>query len=590
MKKLLATSLVFSMFLSAGSFAASMGDDQGASFPDVPSDHENAEAIAWLKAEGVVQGYTDGNYKPEKLVNRAEFLKMLYETIGMEGHEPVLSFPDVPANEWYTKYVKEAFYTKVAVGYDDGYFRPDNNINFVEAVKVVMNGFFDVDDLYGDGSDYTPCDDTSHDYNGDLTKFGGIDTTAWYWKYLYVADGMCILNFDHAANASVAYYASYDPGIYITRADMAELLYRAHNEQAKDMEGDGMIEADDSSDGDGTNGGVGGSNDSAEVDIPLELTVNYIADGGDVPVKYTCDNPDMNMFMPYGDTPGFSFSNVPDKAVNMAIIVSDPDAPGGTFYHAVLWNIDPNSEMPEAEIPSGDVKFGTNDGDTFVWFGPCPPEGDGPHHYVFTLYALDDALETLESGATAQELLAAMEGHILETDTVTGLYERGGNSEVKNMSLTVQTINDNELINKKYTCDSGDSQFPNGQPLGYSFFDVPQSAESLAIIASDPDAPGGTFYHGVLWNIPAVAESLPEGMMLPPDVQVGINDSGSSAPFGPCPPEGDGIHHYIFTLYALDLVFKADDLHPETTTARDLLDAMESHILETATVTGLYER
>lgn len=403
------------------SLIVGMSQTAFASFPDVPSDHENAAAIAWLQLEGVVQGYTDGSFKPDKLVNRAEFLKMLYETIGMEGHDPQLSFPDVPANEWYTKYVKEAFYTKVAVGYDDGYFRPDNNINFVEAVKVVMNGFFDVDDLYGDGSDYTPCDDTSHDYNGDLTKFGGIDTTAWYWKYLYVADGMCILNFDHAANASVAYSASYDPSVYITRADMAELLYRAHNQQEKDMEADDE-EADAGTDED--DAAVGGGSGSAENDASLALTVNYIADGGDVPVKYTCDNPDMNMFMPYGDTPGFSFSNVPDKAVSMAIIVSDPDAPGGTFYHAVLWNIGPNSEMPEAEIPSGDVKFGTNDGDTFVWFGPCPPEGDGPHHYVFTLYALDSLLENLEDHATAQQLLTAMEGHILETDTVTGLYER----------------------------------------------------------------------------------------------------------------------------------------------------------------------
>lgn len=576
MKKLLATSLVFSMFLSAGSFAASMGDDQGASFPDVSSDHENAEAIAWLKAEGVVQGYTDGSFKPDKLVNRAEFLKMLYETIGMEGHEPVLSFPDVPANEWYTKYVKEAFYTKVAVGYDDGYFRPENNINFVEAVKVVMNGFFDVDDLYGDGDNYAPCDE-------DLTDYDDIDTSAWYWKYLYVADERCILDFGHSAIG----VWGLDPGMYITRADMAELLYRAHNQQEKDMEGDDE-EADAGTDED--DAAVGGGSGSGETDASLELTVNYIADGGNIPIKYTCDNPDMSMFMPYGDTPGSAFSNVPDGAKSLALITSDPDAPGGTFYHAVMWNIDPNSELPEAEIPSGDVKFGTNDGDTFIWFGPCPPEGDGPHHYVFTLYALDDALETLESGATAQELLAAMEGHILETATVTGLYERGGNSEVKNMSLTVQTINDNELIDKKYTCDSGDSQFPNGQIPGYSFFDVPDGAESLAIITSDPDAPGGTFYHGVLWNIPAVAESLPEGQMLPSDVQVGINDSGSSAPFGPCPPEGDGVHHYIFTLYALDLVFKADDLHPETTTARELLPAMEGHILATATVTGLYER
>src|SRR3989338_5314906 len=161
-----------------------------AGFPDVPSDHENYDAILYLQEAGVVQGYPDGTFQPDKEVNRAEFLKMLYETTGMVGYDDALSFPDVPANEWYTKYVKEAFHTKVAVGYPDGYFRPENSINFVESVKVVMNGFYSVDDLYGDGADYTPCNSLT-----DLRIYDDqVDQSSWYWKYLHVADELCILD------------------------------------------------------------------------------------------------------------------------------------------------------------------------------------------------------------------------------------------------------------------------------------------------------------------------------------------------------------------------------------------------------------
>ncbi|MFC1616400.1 S-layer homology domain-containing protein [Patescibacteria group bacterium] len=183
-----------------------------AAFSDVPNDHHYATSIYWLSDQGVVEGYEDGTFKPEQNVNRAEFLKMLYETIGMAGFEVDLPFPDVPDDEWYTQYVKEAYATRVINGYPDGTFKPDQNINFAEALKIVTNGFYDVNSLYGDGNDYDWC----------LADFSWIaDNGEWYWKYVYVADNFCLIP-DYLMGIT-----AWEPGQTVTRGDMAELLYRA---------------------------------------------------------------------------------------------------------------------------------------------------------------------------------------------------------------------------------------------------------------------------------------------------------------------------------------------------------------------------
>ncbi len=207
MKKYLFVALAIVMATSQVAFA---------DFTDVSSSDRSATAITWLQDNGVVQGYDDGSFKPDNLVNRAEFLKMLYETTGMEGHEPILEFPDVEEDAWYYVYVKEAFGAKVAVGYPDGTFRPNSNINYAEASKIVMNAFFDVDDLYGDGSGFDPC---LNDYSKDVS----VNTDDWYWKFVFVAEELCVSSFESRAQNS----SGLDPAENITRADMAELLYRA---------------------------------------------------------------------------------------------------------------------------------------------------------------------------------------------------------------------------------------------------------------------------------------------------------------------------------------------------------------------------
>lgn len=198
-----------------------------AEFSDISNYKEDtfSQFITWLEDQGVVQGYDDGTFKPGNNVNRAEFLKMLYETIGMQGLETELPFPDVPADQWYTKYVKEAYASGVVQGYPDGNFRPGDYINFAEATKIVMDGFFDVDNLYDD--EYVQC-------AVDLSTYPSVDTKSWYWKYIHVADELCILQRDISPKIwefrggdPVPYLIDFDPGTYITRADMAALLYIA---------------------------------------------------------------------------------------------------------------------------------------------------------------------------------------------------------------------------------------------------------------------------------------------------------------------------------------------------------------------------
>ncbi|MFH1284223.1 MAG: S-layer homology domain-containing protein, partial [Candidatus Peregrinibacteria bacterium] len=154
-----------------------------ASFSDVPANHHYRNSIQWMQDNGVVNGYSDGTFRSDQSVTRAEFLKMLYETVGMDGHDADLPFPDISENAWYTPYVKEAYATGVIVGYPDGTFKPNNNINFAEAAKIVGNGFFNVNALYGDGGNYHFC----------LANFENDYVSEWYWKYFYVTDNFCLI-------------------------------------------------------------------------------------------------------------------------------------------------------------------------------------------------------------------------------------------------------------------------------------------------------------------------------------------------------------------------------------------------------------
>lgn len=189
-----------------------------AAFSDVTNDTPFNIAIDYLERNKVVEGYQDGTFRPNQEINRVEFLKMIYATIGYNesASELVdLPFPDVADDEWYTIYVQEAYRNYVIDGYPDGTFQPENSINNVEALKIVMNAFFDVDELHADG-DYEPCYD-------DLTENTNIDEDQWYWKYMSVADSLCIIPEEMADGLR--------PANELQRGQMAEFIYRAKTVQ-----------------------------------------------------------------------------------------------------------------------------------------------------------------------------------------------------------------------------------------------------------------------------------------------------------------------------------------------------------------------
>jgi hypothetical protein len=151
----------------------------------------------------------------------------------------------------------------------------------------------------------------------------------------------------------------------------------------------------------------------------MELTSPNFGEGGAIPSQFTCDGNDTS--------PPLRWSGVPDQARSLALVVDDPDAPAKVWVHWVLYDIPPNvNELPQGvgqgkTLDNGAAQ-GTNDFQRLGYGGPCPPSGT--HHYRFTLYALDQKLN-LPPGATKEELLKAMERHIIAQDQLTGQYARG---------------------------------------------------------------------------------------------------------------------------------------------------------------------
>ena len=151
----------------------------------------------------------------------------------------------------------------------------------------------------------------------------------------------------------------------------------------------------------------------------LAISSSVFQEGDRIPIKYTCDGQDVS--------PPLAWSDLPPGTRSLALIVDDPDAPGGTFTHWVLFNIPSDSrELSEAvptqaQLPSG-ARQGRNDFRRIGYGGPCPPPGR-PHRYQFTLYALDQPLD-LEAGVAKDRLLEAMQGHIVGEGQLTGIYQR----------------------------------------------------------------------------------------------------------------------------------------------------------------------
>lgn len=148
--------------------------------------------------------------------------------------------------------------------------------------------------------------------------------------------------------------------------------------------------------------------------MSLELTSPAFAAEESIPAKYTCDGQDISPPLEWGEPP--------QGTESLALIMDDPDAPVGVWDHWLLFNLPAETrQLDEGAAPPSESQGGQNSWGRTGYGGPCPP--GGTHRYFFKLYALDTVLD-IEAGAGKEELLQAMEGHILAQGELMGRYSR----------------------------------------------------------------------------------------------------------------------------------------------------------------------
>lgn len=193
MKNFLFAGLVFA-FLSLPAFAAS--------FPDVPEDHVNFDAIEYLDNNDVLNGYEDGTFGPNNLVNRAEAAKIIVNAFGVsydQAYEVI--FPDVRTNQWFFKFVMGGREAGILNGYDDGMFRPGDTVNLAETLKMVVLA-----------TDISLPTEINEDVFLDVSK------DVWYAPHALFARNRNVVFSDNQGNLNA--------GQPMTRAAFAEVIYR----------------------------------------------------------------------------------------------------------------------------------------------------------------------------------------------------------------------------------------------------------------------------------------------------------------------------------------------------------------------------
>ncbi len=199
--------------------ALSAGQAAHAAFPDVSESTDYAGSIEWMNENGVIQGYPDGTFKPDKCVNRAEFLKMMYlsfeENIivedGFAGSNYYDNFfSDTSTEQWYWPYVEQALRNKAIEGYPDGTFKPGQCVNRAEAIKMAVLG----SDIYDENA------------GGDRQEIymDVMPGTNWFDAYIYSAVDRNAVGKEHVFLMNEGHY--FDPGESMSRKEVAEMLYR----------------------------------------------------------------------------------------------------------------------------------------------------------------------------------------------------------------------------------------------------------------------------------------------------------------------------------------------------------------------------
>jgi Raf kinase inhibitor-like YbhB/YbcL family protein len=176
---------------------------------------------------------------------------------------------------------------------------------------------------------------------------------------------------------------------------------------------------------------------------------------------------------------------------------------------------------------------------------------------------------------------------------LTGLFIAGKTIQngQKKLTITSSAFKDGEALTAKYTCDCPAAQnCPDGYSPPVTIANIAREVKALALICDDPDAVGDVvpWVHWLWWNLPVKGDSVTiqeHADMAKLGAREGINSDGKTNYAGPCPPPGTGIHHYKFTVYALDTMLS---LEPGAT-AEALTSAMKDHVVAQATLVGTYQ-
>jgi len=151
----------------------------------------------------------------------------------------------------------------------------------------------------------------------------------------------------------------------------------------------------------------------------ISISSEAFKENGTIPDEYTCEGEDIS--------PPLSWQGVPAGSKSIALIMDDPDAPGRTFVHWVIYNIPGSMQklakgIPRKEKLADGSLQGMTDFGKAGYGGPCPPQGK-PHRYIFKIYAIDKILD-LPSKASKEYVETAMKGHILAKGELIGKYAR----------------------------------------------------------------------------------------------------------------------------------------------------------------------
>lgn len=169
-------------------------------FTDISTSHPHAKAIAYLKSQGIVNGYADGSFQPDKKVNRGEALKMIFSALSISLYtNEQSSFSDVSSDDWFSGYVLTAYKKGIVNGYSDGTFRPEKTVNRSEYFKILLNSSEVM--LQGIPS---------------KSPFSDVPRTSWFAEYAQYAKTKSLLDFKN----------NFFPTTGVSRAEVAESIYR----------------------------------------------------------------------------------------------------------------------------------------------------------------------------------------------------------------------------------------------------------------------------------------------------------------------------------------------------------------------------